>query len=466
MSKTRAARIAEEKKLMDEWVRKGGKVTKGKTKYSTPTETIRTGQRAQTGKGGSHRRVANWPRPAGGVAVANVEKAQKKAAAEKEAKRKAAAQRNAKKKVAKTTKKTAPKTTKKTVKVTAHSDTPGRFTDRKTGTDVTQPIPKKKTAKIPKGWRAKGLHFIKKLVDEAGKSQRKAAGAKPKPAGAKPTKAGGGGKKPPTTPKSGTTSQFLGRGPKKTGPSSVPKTKPPTRWGKGLQAAARTAPAVVAVGALGREGVGTDSKKGRGTHTPYSVKKGDTLSEIARDKGTTLKALLAANDIKAKDANKLRIGQKLVLPGKVKDRKSVYQGMTKSQMAAMHMPKTKRSESMGGDIDSLHGTTRKKKHDVSKYSDMKKKKPIKKKPKKKEPNTLFGFEIDPPEGGREVKLPFGLGSYKTISDAEREKAFAIDNKRGGQIKGYKKGGKVKKVRKASRPRGVGVAMRGWGKAMR
>ena len=88
MSQTRAQRIAEEKKLMDEWVRKGGEVTKGKTKYSTPTEPMRTGQRSQTGKGGSHRSVANWPRPAGGVAVANVEKAQKKAAAEKEAKRK------------------------------------------------------------------------------------------------------------------------------------------------------------------------------------------------------------------------------------------------------------------------------------------------------------------------------------------------------------------------------------------
>ena len=224
--------------------------------------------------------------------------------------------------------------------------------------------------------------------------------------------------------------------------------------------------AVGAATGLAALGPKKESSGGRGTHTPYSVKKGDTLSEIARDKGTTLKALLAANNIAAKDANKLRIGQKLTIPGKVKDRKSVYQGMTKSQMAAMHMPKTKRSESMGGDIDPLHGTTRKKKHDVSKYSDMKKKKPIKKKLKKKEPNTLFGFEIDPPEGGREVKLPFGLGSYKTISDAEREKAFAIDNKRGGQIKGYKKGGKVKKVRKASRPRGVGIALRGWGKAMR
>ena len=261
-------------------------------------------------------------------------------------------------------------------------------------------------------------------------------------------------------------------GGRKTAPGPGPKVPPGGRPKPGrriipkIPEKAKLPLAVGAATGLAALGPKKESSGGRGTHTPYSVKKGDTLSEIARDKGTTLKALLAANNIAAKDANKLRIGQKLTIPGKVKDRKSVYQGMTKSQMAAMHMPKTKRSESMGGDIDPLHGTTRKKKHDVSKYSDMKKKKPIKKKLKKKEPNTLFGFEIDPPEGGREVKLPFGLGSYKTISDAEREKAFAIDNKRGGQIKGYKKGGKVKKVRKASRPRGVGIALSGWGKAMR
>jgi len=133
----------------------------------------------------------------------------------------------------------------------------------------------------------------------------------------------------------------------------------------------------------------------------------------------------------------------------------------------MHMPKTKpkRSQTIGeGNIDPLHGTTRKNKHDVSKYSDMTKKKPIKKKPEK----FLGMFEIDPPEGGRKVDLPFGL-SYKTISDAQRKKEFPMGDdhhKRGGQIKGYKKGGKVKKVRKASRPRGVGIALRGWGKAMR
>ena len=65
---------------------------------------------------------------------------------------------------------------------------------------------------------------------------------------------------------------------------------------------------------------------------PYTVKQGDTLSEIARDNGTTLKAIQEANP-QIKDLNKIRPGQQITMPKKVPDRKSVYQGMTKSEMA-------------------------------------------------------------------------------------------------------------------------------------
>jgi LysM repeat protein len=72
---------------------------------------------------------------------------------------------------------------------------------------------------------------------------------------------------------------------------------------------------------------------------PYTIKKGDTLSEIAKANGTTLKAIKEANpDIK--DLNKIRVGQKINISPKVKDRKSVYQGMTKSEMAAISKDKT------------------------------------------------------------------------------------------------------------------------------
>ena len=72
---------------------------------------------------------------------------------------------------------------------------------------------------------------------------------------------------------------------------------------------------------------------------PYTIKKGDTLSEIAKANGTTLKAIKEANPGN-KDLNKIRVGQKINISPKVKDRKSVYQGMTKSEMAAISKDKT------------------------------------------------------------------------------------------------------------------------------
>lgn len=45
----------------------------------------------------------------------------------------------------------------------------------------------------------------------------------------------------------------------------------------------------------------------------YKVKKGDTLSQIAKDKGVTLQALLAANP-NIKNANKIRVGQSIKMP--------------------------------------------------------------------------------------------------------------------------------------------------------
>ena len=69
-------------------------------------------------------------------------------------------------------------------------------------------------------------------------------------------------------------------------------------------------------------------------YKPYTIKKGDTLSEIAKANGTTLKALKDANP-QIKDLNKIGIGQEIMLSPKVEDRKSVYQGMTKPEMAAI-----------------------------------------------------------------------------------------------------------------------------------
>ena len=99
----------------------------------------------------------------------------------------------------------------------------------------------------------------------------------------------------------------------------------------------RTKKALIGLGTLGA--LGTAGYLGRNKRGgSYSVKSGDTLSQIAKKEGTTLKALLAANP-NIKDPNKIRVGQKIKLSSPVKNRKSVYQGMTKKQMSDMAMPK-------------------------------------------------------------------------------------------------------------------------------
>jgi LysM repeat protein len=81
----------------------------------------------------------------------------------------------------------------------------------------------------------------------------------------------------------------------------------------------------------------------------YKIKSGDTLSQIAKKRGFTLKQLMAANP-NITDANKIRAGANLKLPyaaSKVGSKKttgatvggstkqSPYKGMTKKDMAGL-----------------------------------------------------------------------------------------------------------------------------------
>lgn len=75
-----------------------------------------------------------------------------------------------------------------------------------------------------------------------------------------------------------------------------------------------------------------------------TIKKGDTLSDIAKSKGLTLRALLGANP-QIKNANKIRIGQKINIPEakKVGDAKiagsksnNPYARMSRTQMNMMN----------------------------------------------------------------------------------------------------------------------------------
>ena len=87
-----------------------------------------------------------------------------------------------------------------------------------------------------------------------------------------------------------------------------------------------------------------------------TIKKGDTLSQIAKANGTTLKALKESNP-NIKDLNKISIGQKINLSPKVKNRKSVYQGMSKSDMASISKNKSPEvvARKYGGQIGRPRG---------------------------------------------------------------------------------------------------------------
>ena len=91
-------------------------------------------------------------------------------------------------------------------------------------------------------------------------------------------------------------------------------------------------------------------KKGYAKGGSVKVKSGDTLSQIAKSKGLTLKSLMAANP-GIKNANEIRVGQSIKMPTdraamrsrvafqnvdkNLNRRDNVYAGMTKSSMKAL-----------------------------------------------------------------------------------------------------------------------------------
>ena len=64
------------------------------------------------------------------------------------------------------------------------------------------------------------------------------------------------------------------------------------------------------------EGYKASKKKATATSTTYTVKKGDMLSKVASKHGVSLAALLKANNMTMAQANKVRPGTKITIPGK------------------------------------------------------------------------------------------------------------------------------------------------------
>lgn len=67
------------------------------------------------------------------------------------------------------------------------------------------------------------------------------------------------------------------------------------------------------------------------TAATYKVKSGDTLSEIAKKRGTTIKKMMAANP-SIKNANQIKTGQTLKVPATGKKASSPYTGLTAGQI--------------------------------------------------------------------------------------------------------------------------------------
>lgn len=93
-------------------------------------------------------------------------------------------------------------------------------------------------------------------------------------------------------------------------------------------------------GAMKKKGMkkGGMMKKGYAKGGSVKVKSGDTLSQIAKSRGMTVKALLDANP-GIKNANMIKVGQSIKIPGaaagKAAKSSNPYKGMTKTQMNAL-----------------------------------------------------------------------------------------------------------------------------------
>lgn len=112
---------------------------------------------------------------------------------------------------------------------------------------------------------------------------------------------------------------------------------------KGSKAGAPTGKATEdAILEIGKEmGVFANKKGGaikKAKGGSLKIKSGDTLSQIAKKKGVTLKSLLAANP-SIKNANQIRVGQSIKIPGaeagKAAKSSNPYKGMSRVQMADM-----------------------------------------------------------------------------------------------------------------------------------
>ena len=158
--------------------------------------------------------------------------------------------------------------------------------------------------------------------------------------------------------------------------------------------------------------------------TKYKIKSGDTLSQIAKKYGTSVKAIMAANP-KIKNANSIRAGAGLTIPGGVKSKtKNPYKGQTSKEITTGKMAPSKPKRK----VPSMRQA----------------------KPSGGLLSNLFGKSKTKPKVGKPTKP---TAKKKAAPSMSGLRAGDVAAKRGGMMKkkGYKKGGTV---------RGAGAATRG------
>jgi len=177
---------------------------------------------------------------------------------------------------------------------------------------------------------------------------------------------------------------------------------------------------------------------------PVTVEKGMTLSQIAKDKGITLKSLLAANP-SIKNANQIRIGQKIKVPPVTKKGKTVslqagsksknpYEGMTQTEMNMLRS-KDKRANR------AFTRTAQMQQKDMAGRTS---------------PNTKKANALKEKQSGFEAAKNRARSAAKKIDSRAKKPRPAIPSndiaaKKGGQMKRYAGGGMV---------RGAGAATKG------
>jgi LysM repeat protein len=98
------------------------------------------------------------------------------------------------------------------------------------------------------------------------------------------------------------------------GDAAAPEAKPKKKKGKKKKGKKAPAAPIETADADAGAAAGDDAGGADGANS-YTVKKGDSLSKIAKSHGVKLKALLTANGMKMEDAAKLKVGAKIKIPG-------------------------------------------------------------------------------------------------------------------------------------------------------